>query len=94
MKMIDVNELMMPNHWRNLSATAYKEVVSVLKSFPTVEVEPVIYANWEMYPVEIEGLSEMDIRCSNCKSGYVNPTFKRCPECGAIMRKEIKNDRC
>lgn len=63
-----------------------------LANAPTVDVEPVVHAYWELYN------ENSDWRCSHCKgyhfhNGGMIKKYKRCPNCGAHMDlKEADHD--
>lgn len=66
---------------------AFSICTNLVKSAPTIEVEPVIDAVWQYYTND-EGKARW--RCTNCgKVCHKNPHDKRrCSICGAHMRME------
>ena len=76
---------------------------SEFDAFPTAEVEPVIQGHWEFVEREAFWITDVEEIfqtgkptkkrmpvCSNCKTefGQIVLRYKRCPECGAHMKKD------
>lgn len=71
-------------------AAEYDEIIARIEAAEAVEAEPVVHAHW--VPVECGTL------CSHCHrvfdhhfevNHYRCVEFKRCPDCGAHMDKEV-----
>ena len=89
----------------NLGTYDYPDEESIIyesdiDEMPTLEVEPVVYATWDMVDTEAFWIGDEDIWmktgnptikkmpvCSHCntKFGLAVIKYKRCPECGAHM---------
>lgn len=55
------------------------QVVEIIKDMPTIESEPVVYAEWRT------GTGILKFACSECSVACSNKT-NFCPHCGADMR--------
>lgn len=85
---------------------ALDAVEKAVNETPTAEAEPIIHAEWRMAYTEThlcstggdstifsgEPLKALVPYCTHCKTAFssVVLTYKRCPECGAIM--DLKED--
>ena len=62
-----------------------ERVLELLEDAPTVDAEPVRHGHWIYTPTEPLGYV-----CSEC--GKSSCGFTYCPNCGAKMDEEVKND--
>ena len=70
------------------------EVRDKVRALPTVEAEPVRHGKWWRYPLEQLGFPEhvyMMRQCSECKKVF-DQKWNYCPNCGAKMDKERKEE--
>lgn len=70
----------------------FVEFMACIDEMPTLEVEPVKYADW-VFESDLYGNG--GTVCSGCrwcsdKTDYYTIRYKRCPNCGAHMRNCIK----
>lgn len=68
-----------------------KNFTCLIDSIPTMEVKPIIQAQWKPKDIMLKTPFARNYYCSNCK--YEPLEYKNfCPNCGALMEKIINNE--
>lgn len=85
------NEQAAPVSW----ADAYANFVDDIENVPTADVEPVRHGRW----IEKDSRYVHNFKCSVCNDVRFDiptcmgkPLFNFCPNCGAKMNKEVKDN--
>ena len=104
MRLIDADRLQYSNEeivdLEGFSAKFKIVYAENIESAPTVDAEPVVHAHWVSYKgndpkwLRDDGESVFQ-KCSRCHTPYVRNFLnhaKYCPNCGAIMDKEVPDN--
>lgn len=68
--------------------------ITAIDTQPTIDAVPVVHGHWICKNV----ISELQITCNKCRYSYIEADseceqrYKYCPDCGAKMDEEVKND--
>lgn len=79
---------MMDNNIDHAQGTDGREVVQILEDIPAADVVPVVHGTWERIPYSFAG----GYRCSCCGQKTMENFWLYCPNCGAKMDGERKEN--
>ena len=90
MRLIDADALDMFERLNSYYGDAWRDAQKEIDEAPTVDAVPVRHGNWEIYV--ISPFDGEDVKCSECGERGCVPYWNYCPNCGAKMDGERKEE--